>query len=462
MDANTKRSFEILGLREDAPVEDAHRAYRRLLAEKTAWSDVKEINWAYECIKEYFSSQAVDAPSSLQDPSPPEESITSSLSQPEANSRRWVVVAVSSCIAVALGILVVLLVLKVIDPFHWRGSADLSAIIKTVKPSIVTVTTDGAARGSGFVVSNDGYIVTNAHVMREKTGKATFSDGSVVDVDLIIVDPERDFALLKARGARQYPWLRLGDSAACSEGDTVIAAGTPLSFETTFTQGIISSSRRSFPAYRASFIQTDAALSPGNSGGPLINLAGRVIGINSLKISGLSVEGMGFAVAINDVKHHISGKKQMNDADLSRELARIDEKVEEMNQWRDHSSAMEEKKVRDRVVEEQWERERRRRELADRFEEANRSLKEQKENEERRIREEGDRYRTQMREQMEAKRNALSQCLQAANYHYQSAWNDSCKSMDLSTHCKLPYSTAKALDQRLMQSRNECFRLYPQ
>lgn len=463
MDPNTKRSFEILGLREDASAEEAHRAYRLLVSEKTDWSDVKEINWAYECVKVHFSSTTTDHSPVPEVPAFPGASGPPSPSrQPGSGSGRKTAVVAASAIGAVVAVFAVLIAFKVIDPFRARGATDLSTIIRAVKPSIVTVTTDGAARGSGFVVSEDGYIVTNAHVVRDIAGKATFSDGSVVDVDLVSVDPERDFALLKARQARRYPFLRLGDSSACSEGDTVIAAGTPLSFETTFTRGIISSARRSFPPYKASFIQTDAALSPGNSGGPLINLSGDVVGINSLKISGLSVEGMGFAVAINDVKHHISGRQQMSDADLSRQLARVEEKIEEMNQWRDQSYGREQKKARDRMVEEQWERERRRREFSERVEEANRNLREQKENEERRITEDADRYRTQMRAQMEAKRKALSDCLQTASYHYQTAWNDSCRSMNLGAQCRLPYSTASILEQRLMQSRNECFRSYPQ
>jgi hypothetical protein len=294
--------------------------------------------------------------------------------------------------------------------------------------------------------------------MREKTGKAAFSYGSSTDVTLVFVDLEMDFALLKAVEPRNYPYLPLGNSASCTEGDTVIAAGTPLSFQTTFTRGIISAVRRSFPGYRATFIQTDAALSPGNSGGPLINMKGDVIGINSLKISGAAVEGIGFAVSINDVKNYILSKQQMNEADLSRELARMEKKMEEMNQWRDPAT----RKAKDRIVEEQWEQERRRNEFYSRVEEANKDLKEQKNREERRIREESERYRAQMRENMEAKRKALSDCLQNSQYHYVNAWNDSCKSVNLSTQCKLPYPTAQILEQRHMQSRNECFRLYPQ
>jgi hypothetical protein len=212
------------------------------------------------------------------------------------------------------------------------------------------------------------------------------------------------------------------------------------------------------PAYRAAFIQTDAALSPGNSGGPLINMKGDVIGINSLKISGTAIEGMGFAVSINDVKNHILAKQQMNDDDLTRELGRMEKKIEEMNQWRDPAT----KKIKDKIVEEQWEQERRRREFYSRIDEANKDLKEQKEREERRIREDAEQYRARIRENMESKRKALSDCLQNAQSYYMGAWGDSCKSLNLDAQCKLPYSTAQVLEQRHMQSRNECFRMYPQ
>ncbi len=374
---------------------------------------------------------------------------------PASSNAKFYIIAGLLCIIVAL---VAVFVLRGGRFFRSSDMADISLLVKTVKPAIVTILTEDTPRGSGFLVSKDGYIVTNAHVMREKTGKAAFSDGSSADVSLVFVDPEMDFALLKAAGGRTYPYLNLGNSASCSEGDTVIAAGTPLSFETTFTRGIISAVRRSFPAYKAAFIQTDAALSPGNSGGPLINMKGDVIGINSLKISGASVEGMGFAVSINDVKSHIQAKQQMSDADLTRQLAYMEKKMEEMNQWRDPAT----KKVKDKIVEEQWEQERRRREFYNRVDEANRDLNAQKEREERKIHEEGEKYRAQIKESMESRRKALSDCLQNAQAYYMNSWSESCRSLNLEGQCRLPSSTAQILEQRHMQSRNECFRLYPQ
>ncbi|HBA55699.1 MAG TPA: hypothetical protein DCZ04_14930, partial [Syntrophorhabdus aromaticivorans] len=132
-------------------------------------------------------------------------------------------------------------------------------MIKQIKPGIVTISIQDSTRGSGFVVSKDGYIVTNAHVMQEKAGTAVFADGSETDVKLAMLDEERDFALLKATTVKDYAFLKIGDSSKCSEGDAVIAAGSPLLLESSFTKGIVSSAKRSFPFLQAGLIQTDAA-----------------------------------------------------------------------------------------------------------------------------------------------------------------------------------------------------------
>ncbi len=454
IDPNLKKSFEILGINENSTFDEAQAAYRSL-SQKASWNEIKELNWALEVVKEYFAASIQDGFSSPKTPEPDNQPVISAKSTP--SRAKYIVIGSAGVLAIILATLLFMQGTKFFgssDP----SPSDISSIVKVAKPAIVTILIDDISRGSGFIVSKDGYIVTNAHVMQERTGKATFSDGSSADVTLVFLEPEMDFALLKAADGRDYPYLKLGNSASCVEGDTVIAAGTPLSFQTTFTRGIVSAVKRSFPAYRATFIQTDAALSPGNSGGPLINMKGDVVGINSLKISGVAVEGMGFAVSINDVKDYILKKQHMNDADLSRGLAHMEKKIEEMNQWRDPAS----RRMKDRMVEEQWDAERRKREFYNRVEEANKDLKEQKEREERRIREESEQYRAQMREQVQAKRKALSDCLQNAQYNYTGAWNESCSSLNLQAQCKLPYSTAQVLEQRHMQSRNECFRLYPQ
>ncbi len=461
MDDNIRFCLGVLDLKEGATMDDVERSYRLLAEKKSSWNDIKEISLAYETLKKYFQMSSIPSVNVTESTGKDKaQDLTRPVGSAKNSKTKFFILSALS--VAALAILLFVFKPNITGFFNSDKNTDISRLIRTVKPSIVTISTDDATRGSGFIISKDGYIVTNAHVMRERSGKASFSDGSVVNVELIFIDPDRDFALLKASESKNYSFLSIGDSLKCSEGDTVIAAGSPLSFETSFTRGIISSSRRSFPAYKSSFIQTDAALSPGNSGGPLINMSGEVIGINSLKISGKNVEGMGFAVAINDVKRYIVDKKHMNYEEIEKQLSLVGKKIEEMNEWRDDASKREEKRLKDRYIEEQWDRERKKKEFSDRVEEANKSLMEQKEKEEKRIQEESERYRGQVKEQIEARRKALSECLQTANYHYQSNWDNACKSANQASRCRLPYTISSTLDQRLMQSRNECFRLYPQ
>jgi len=136
--------------------------------------------------------------------------------------------------------------------------------------------------GSGFVISADGYILTNAHVVKDAdTINVSFSDHSEKPAKLIGLDERTDVALLKveAKGLRA---VTLGDSDKLEVGEWVVAIGSPFGLESTATQGIVSALGRSLPGDNyVPFIQTDAAVNPGNSGGPLINTQGEVIGINS-------------------------------------------------------------------------------------------------------------------------------------------------------------------------------------
>jgi S1-C subfamily serine protease len=172
----------------------------------------------------------------------------------------------------------------------------------------------GAASGSGFVVSDDGYIVTNAHVVegsndvRVRFGEAGAGEGSV-DAKVIGADPSTDIALLKIDGhARDLKPLPLGDSSKLRVGDPTIAIGNPFGFDQTVTTGIVSALQRQIPAPNNfsidDVIQTDASVNPGNSGGPLLDAAGRVIGVNSQIATGGSQGsvGIGFAVPVNTVK----------------------------------------------------------------------------------------------------------------------------------------------------------------
>jgi serine protease Do len=162
----------------------------------------------------------------------------------------------------------------------------------------------GMALGSGFVMESDGYIVTNDHVVDDATEvKVRFSDDREFEAEVIGTDQQTDLALLKIE-ADDLPSLPLGDSDAIRVGEDVIAVGNPFGLGGTVTRGIVSAVSRDINAGPyVDFIQTDAAINRGNSGGPLLNLEGEVIGVNSAIYSpnGGSV-GVGFAIPSNTVK----------------------------------------------------------------------------------------------------------------------------------------------------------------
>jgi serine protease Do len=156
--------------------------------------------------------------------------------------------------------------------------------------------------GSGVIISPDGYIVTNNHVVDGATDiKVTLSDRRILAAKLVGADPLTDLAVIKIEGTN-LPNIPIGDSAALHPGQTVLAFGNPFGFRFTVTRGIVSALNRPNP-YRddphkpGQFIQTDAAINPGNSGGPLVNAHGEVVGINTFLISPSgSFSGMGFAI----------------------------------------------------------------------------------------------------------------------------------------------------------------------
>ena len=167
------------------------------------------------------------------------------------------------------------------------------------------VTQDQASGGSGFLISSDGYIVTNNHVVAGgPAGEAvdrvtvTLFDGKEYEAEIVGRDPSSDVALLKIR-ATGLPFVKMGDSRKSRVGDWVIAIGNPLTLGSTVTAGIISALQRNIGAGGAydRFIQTDTAINPGNSGGPLFNLKGEVVGINNRLISPVGANiGVGFAI----------------------------------------------------------------------------------------------------------------------------------------------------------------------
>jgi serine protease Do len=199
-----------------------------------------------------------------------------------------------------------------------------------VAPAVVIVSTKGQSQssngftsgevegmGSGFIINEEGYILTNYHVIAgAKEITVTLSDKTEVSASVVNYDDKKDIAMLKLKDGTKVPAVaELGDSDQMYPGAEVIAIGTPLSknFAQTLTKGVISGNNRTIEGENGTsvnLIQTDAAINPGNSGGPLVNTAGQVIGINSMKIGSQAagdagVEGIGFAIPINEVKSKI-------------------------------------------------------------------------------------------------------------------------------------------------------------
>ena len=218
-----------------------------------------------------------------------------------------------------------------VDNVPQEGALSLQDIYEKNIPSVVSIScthTSGSSTGTGVILSADGYVVTNCHVVEgAKNIDVLLSDGRTLAADLVGMDTVSDLAVLHVTAEDLIPAV-LGDSTALRVGDVVVAIGDPLGIELrgTMTDGIVSAINRDVDVggRTMSLIQTNAALNSGNSGGPLINCYGQVIGINTMKMgdsmSSAGVEGLGFAIpstTVEDIvnqlieKGYVSGRPSL-------------------------------------------------------------------------------------------------------------------------------------------------------
>jgi putative serine protease PepD len=197
-------------------------------------------------------------------------------------------------------------------------TSDVRSVVEKAQSSVVAIefsttttvrgrTMQGSGAGSGVIISSDGLVLTNAHVVEDATNlKVTLSDGSKYDAAIIGSDTTRDIALVQLQGASNLPAATLGSSSTLEVGEGVVAIGNALDLDgsLTVTSGIVSAKERSLTSSDGStlahLIQTDAAINSGNSGGPLLNMAGEVVGINTAIIQ--DSQNLGFSIAIDSVK----------------------------------------------------------------------------------------------------------------------------------------------------------------
>lgn len=191
---------------------------------------------------------------------------------------------------------------KQISEIKASASSDFSGILDSAIKGVVTIKTD-VAQGTGFILTENGYVVTNAHVLSGAHYANLYTyQNTKYNADLIGYDNNMDIAVLKISG--NFNPLVLGNSNEVKIGEKVIAIGNPLGLSFSASEGIISATDREGSNGLPYYIQTDVALNPGNSGGPLIDTSGEVIGINNFKVSG--GENLGFALESNYIKQTVN------------------------------------------------------------------------------------------------------------------------------------------------------------
>ena len=203
--------------------------------------------------------------------------------------------------------------LSATEAYNKVAPAAVVVSTKSVTQGYFMQTQEVEGIGSGFIINEEGYILTNYHVVKgAQEISVTLSNDVTTTAQIVNYDENQDVAMIKITDESvEIPaTVELGDSDSLQPGEEVIAIGTPLSTElsSTVTKGIISATSRSVAVQSGvtmNLIQTDAAINAGNSGGPLVNTKGEVVGINSSKISGEAVEGIGFSIPINDIKDKI-------------------------------------------------------------------------------------------------------------------------------------------------------------
>ena len=193
--------------------------------------------------------------------------------------------------------------------------ADVATKLEASVVKVIGTVTGGMSGGSGVIVRQNGYVLTNYHVIQDATAiTVTISTGEFFRATVATSNPARDLAVLKMDTAKgDFKAATLGTSATCSIGEAVIAIGYPLLFypelagPASYTSGILSA-KRNFDGF--AWLQTDASINRGNSGGPLVNMKGEVIGINTLRVfeddDGYPIDNIGFAIPIDDAKQLIT------------------------------------------------------------------------------------------------------------------------------------------------------------